>query len=326
MRLFRYVCCCLLLGHCLQVSVASQATGKAQGPGLRTRDAYVFSYFKGNGEDGLHLAYSEDALVWHELNGGKSLLNPLVGRNKLMRDPQIIAGPDGLFHMVWTTSWNDQVIGYAASSDLIHWSAQRRFSPMKSEPTALNVWAPELFYDQSTRSYLLFWSTTIPGRFPGTDRSGDNGRNHRIYVTSTKDFSHFTPTRLFYDQGFSVIDATIVKDGRRYIMIFKDETRWPEPKKNLDYATSDRAAGPYGAASPPITGDYWAEGPTAIKIEDRWIVYFDKYRDHRYGAVASSDWKNWEDISVQIQFPEGARHGSVLRVSRVVLNKLLELK
>src|SRR5437016_10471001 len=24
------------------------------------RDAYIFSYFKGNGEDGLHLAYSED--------------------------------------------------------------------------------------------------------------------------------------------------------------------------------------------------------------------------------------------------------------------------
>ena len=24
------------------------------------RDAYIFSYFKGNGEDGLHLAYSDD--------------------------------------------------------------------------------------------------------------------------------------------------------------------------------------------------------------------------------------------------------------------------
>ena len=327
MKRFGYALFILLACNaCLPVSVRCQATGKAQGSGLATRDAYVFSYFKGNGEDGLHLAYSEDGLVWHELNGGKSLLRPVVGRSKLMRDPQVIAGPDGLFHMVWTTSWTDQVIGYATSKDLIHWSAQRGFSPMKREVTTLNVWAPERFYDRSTRSYLLFWSSTIPGRFPDTDRSGDNGRNHRIYVTTTKDFRRFTPTRLFYDHGFSVIDATMVKDDRRYVMIFKDETRWPVAKKNLHYATSDRAAGPYGEASPPITGDYWAEGPTAIKIEDRWIVYFDKYRDHRYGAVASSDWKNWEDISAQIQFPEGARHGTVIRVSRVVLNKLLELK
>jgi hypothetical protein len=289
-------------------------------------EAYLFTYFKGNGEDGLHLAYSVDGLVWQALNGGKSLLKPVVGRNRLMRDPQIVAGPDGLFHMVWTTSWNDPVIGYATSRDLINWSAQRGLTPMTLEPTALNVWAPELFYDAKKRQYILFWATTIPGRFPATDKSGDNGRNHRIYVTTTKDFHTFTPTRLFYDQGFSVIDATIVKDGLSYVMVFKEETRWPTAQKNIHYAVSNQAAGPYGPASPPITGSYWAEGPTAMKIGERWIVYFDKYRDHRYGAVASADWKQWEDISGQLQFPEGARHGTVLRVPRAVLTKLLELK
>jgi hypothetical protein len=286
----------------------------------------LFTYFKGNGEDGLHLAYSVDGLVWQTLNGGRSLLRPVVGRNRLMRDPQIVAGPDGLFHMVWTTSWNDPVIGYATSKDLINWSAQRAFTPMMLEPTALNVWAPELFYDAKKRRYLLFWSTTIPGRFPATDRSGDNGRNHRIYITTTKDFHVFTPTRLFYDQSFSVIDATIIRDGRRYVMFFKDETRWPTAQKNLHYAISNSATGSFGPASPPITGSYWAEGPTAIRIGERWIVYFDKYREHRYGAVATADWKQWEDISAQIQFPEGARHGTVLPVPRAVLTRLLELK
>ena len=83
-----------------------------------------------------------------------------------MRDPQITMGPDGLFHMVWTTSWSDQVIGYATSKDLINWSRQRGFTPMNREPTALNVWAPELFYDSSKREYLLVLvnddSRTIP--------------------------------------------------------------------------------------------------------------------------------------------------------------------
>ena len=43
---------------------------------LVPREAYVFSYFKGNGEDGLHLAYSVDGLVWQPLNCGKSFLRP----------------------------------------------------------------------------------------------------------------------------------------------------------------------------------------------------------------------------------------------------------
>ena len=305
---------------------ANRRADQIQVAASESDEALLFTYFKGNGEDGLHLAYSFDGLVWQVLNGGKSLLKPVVGRNKLMRDPQIVAGPDGLFHMVWTTSWNDSVIGYATSKDLIKWSAQRGFSLMTREPTALNVWAPELFYDAEKRQYILFWSATVPGRFPASDRSGDNGRNHRIYVATTRDFQTFTPTRLFYDQGFSVIDATIIKDGRRYVMFFKDETRWPTAQKNLHYAVSNQAAGTYGPASPAITGDYWAEGPTAIKIGERWIVYFDKYREHRYGAVASADWKQWKDISAQLQFPAGARHGTVLRVPRAVLTRLLKLQ
>jgi Glycosyl hydrolases family 43 len=289
-------------------------------------DAYIFAYFKGNGEDGLHLAYSFDGLAWQTLNNDRSLLRPTVGKDKLMRDPHITLGPDGLFHMVWTSSWTDPVIGYASSKDLINWSEQQAITPMTKEPEARNVWAPETFYDAKTGQYLLFWATTIPGRFPETDETGDNKLNHRLYLTTTKDFKSFTPTTLFYNQGFNVIDATIIRDGSRYLMFLKDETRQPVAKKNLRYATARRAVGPYGPASEPITGNYWAEGPTVVKLGGRWVVYFDKYRDKRYGAVASRDLKSWEDISSQLQFPAGARHGTVLKVSRGVLTRLLELK
>ena len=295
-------------------------------PAAKQSEAYLFAYFTGNGEDGLHLAHSADGLVWTPLNGGKSLLRPAVGRDKLMRDPHIILGRDGLYHMVWTSSWTEPVIGYASSKDLIHWSEQQAITPMKHEPDAKNVWAPELFYDADARQYLLFWATTIPGRFPATDGTGDNKYNHRMYVTTTKDFRSFTPTRLFYDDGFNVIDATLVKDGRRYVLFIKDETRQPVARKNIRYAVGAKAAGPYASASAPITGNYWAEGPSAIKLDGRWVVYFDKYRDKRYGAVASADMKRWEDISDRVQFPAGARHGTVLRVPRALLAKLLELK
>jgi hypothetical protein len=296
-----------------------------KGNGKNHDQCFLFSYFRDNGADGLHLAYSYNGLVWQTLKSGESLLQPTVGKDKLMRDPQIISGPDGLFHLVWTTSWAEPVIGYATSKDLINWSEQRAIRPMTHEPTARNVWAPELFYDDQERQYLLFWATTIPGRFPQTGRGGE-GFGNRIYVTVTKDFHTFSSTRLFYEPGFNVIDATIVRDADRYVMFFKNETEHPVAQKNIRYAVAKKAAGPYGPASSPITGSYWAEGPTAIKIQDRWIVYFDKYRDHRYGAVASADGKHWQDISAQLQFPEGARHGTVLGVPKTIITKLLGLQ
>jgi len=87
----------------------------------------MFSYFKGNGEDGLHLAYSPDGYKWMALKHDSSFLTPVVSKDKLMRDPCIIKGADGLFHMVWTVSWNDKGIGYASSRDLVHWSSKRLF-------------------------------------------------------------------------------------------------------------------------------------------------------------------------------------------------------
>ena len=68
---------------------------------------YLFSYFTGNGEDGLHLTASTDGLVWEAINDGLSMLSPLVGESTLMRDPCVTIAPDSTFHMVWRTSWSE---------------------------------------------------------------------------------------------------------------------------------------------------------------------------------------------------------------------------
>lgn len=290
--------------------------------------SFVFSYFKGNGADGLHLAYSRDGLVWTALNGDRPVLSPSVG-SKLMRDPCVYVGPDRVFHLVWTTGWWDKGIGVAHSRDLINWSAQKSLPVMQREPAALNCWAPEIFYDDVAREYLIFWSTTIPGRFAETEPTGDEGSgrrlNHRIYYVTTRDFNTYSDTRLLYDGGFNLIDATIVKYGSKYLMVVKDETRFPAPKKNLRIASSDRAAGPYGQASQPISID-WVEGPSCVKVDDSWIVYYDEYTRHHYGAIRTRDFKEWEVITESIRFPEGARHGTAFSVSEPILAGLLKLK
>ncbi|GAB1453985.1 hypothetical protein MASR2M47_40410 [Draconibacterium sp.] len=286
-------------------------------------EVYMFSYFMGNGEDGLHLATSNDGLKWEALNENKSFLTPAVGEDKLMRDPCIIIGPDGKFHMVWTVSWKERGIGYASSVDLIHWSEQQFLPVMEHEPTAKNCWAPEVFYDESSKLYLIFWSTTIPGRFP--ESTGDENRNHRMYYVTTKDFITFSDTKLFYDKGFNVIDGTLIKENGKYILFLKDETKTP-PQKNIRVATSDKLTTGYSSPTEPITGKYWAEGPTPVKIDGWWIVYFDKYVDHKMGAVRSKDLINWEDISEQISFPDGTRHGTVFKVSPKILENLKKEK
>ena len=215
-------------------------------------------------------------------------------------------------------------LGTQARPDLIHWSSQKYVPVMSQEPTTINAWAPEITYDKAGGEYMIYWASTIPGRFPATDSSGDGKYNHRMYYTTTKDFTKFTKTKLLYDQGFTVIDASIQKAGDEYIMFLKDETKLPTPQKNIRIATSKTLTGGYSQPSQPITGKYWAEGPTAIYTGKEWIVYFDKYTEHSYGAVASANLKDWQDISAKIKFPKGTRHGTVLKITQQELNALLK--
>ncbi|MBL7743550.1 MAG: glycoside hydrolase family 43 protein [Chitinophagaceae bacterium] len=285
-----------------------------------TGKVYLFSYFKNNGKDGLHLAYSYNGYRFTALKNDSSFLVPVLSKDSLMRDPCIIRGADNKFHMVWTVSWNDRGIGYASSTDLIHWSEQQYIPVMADEPLARNCWAPEITYDAKKKQYMIYWATTIEGKYPA-DTAVERGYNHRMYYVTTKDFKKFSKTKLLYDQGFNVIDATIVPDGGKFIMFLKDETRTP-PQKNIRVATSTKLTEGFSFPSSPITGNYWAEGPTATKIGEQWVVYFDKYRDHKYGAVASKDLVSWEDISDKLRMPAGIRHGTVFIITRQEFAKL----
>ena len=283
--------------------------------------AYLFSYFTGNGEDGLHLAWSEDGYKWQALNAGKTFLAPKIGsKEKLLRDPCVARGPDGTYHMVWTSGWWEKGIGYASTKDFITWSEQREIPVMAHEPTARNSWAPEIVYDETKGEFIIFWATTIPGRFAETDSASEDKLNHRIYCTTTKDFRTFTPTALFYDPGFSCIDATFLRaDGKQWLII-KNETKFPEPQKNLRIASAASVRGPFGPLSAPVSPPgLWSEGPTAVKIGDEYLVYFEAYRDKHYCAMRSRDLKTWEDVTTKVQFlfegtPQRMKHGSVMAV------------
>ena len=287
------------------------------------QEAYLFSYFKGRG-DGLHFAYSFDGLIWKSVQNDKIFLKPQVGKEKLMRDPSIVQGPDGLFHMVWTSGWKENNIGYAYSEDLIHWSEQQEIPVMAHEAGCRNTWAPELFYDKASKKYYIVWASTIEGKFEDAPSSEDQ-YNHRLYYTTTKDFKTFAPTQLFYDPGFNVIDACILKEGGKYRIFLKNETLDPVEKNIRMVSTNSLKKIPLNV-SEPISGKEWAEGPSAIKIGKYTYVYWDLYRNHRYTGVRSKNPKKgqWEKLDDKIKFPAGMRHGTAFCVDESVVYKLLE--
>jgi alpha-L-fucosidase len=279
---------------------------------------YLFTSFRGNGEDGLRFVWSDDGYKWQEVPG--TFLKPRVGPSQLMRDPSLVRGPDGTFHLVWTTGWRtDQGFGYAHSKDLVHWSEQQFIPVMAHEPTTVNVWAPELFYDEPNKQFIICWASTIPGRVPDHLEPHDN--NQRMYYTTTSDFKTFARAKQFFDPGFSIIDSTIVRDGDRYILVLKDNTR---PQRNLRVAFGESPLGPWRDVSAPFTGQF-TEGPTVLKIGDDWLIYYDAYEDEIYAAAKTRDFKSFIDITKDVTFPPGHKHGTVLRVPRTVVDYLLKV-
>jgi len=286
-------------------------------PAMDKESVFLFTSFRNADQKFLRFLYSNDGYHWTNVPG--TFLEANVGANKQFRDPSLVRGPDGLFHLVWTAGWHgDQGFGCASSKDLIHWSEQQFVPVMTNEPTTVNVWAPEIFDDADGKQFVITWASTIPGRFP--DQLEKHENNHRLYFTTTSDFRTFSPTKLFLDPGFSVIDPFILKDGARYVLICKDNSR---PNLNLRVAFGKSAIGPWDNISAPFT-EKFTEGPCALEIGDDWLIYFDAYRQNIYGAVKTRDFKTFTDITKDVSFPSGHKHGTALIVPREILDGLLK--
>ncbi|MEP6677446.1 MAG: glycoside hydrolase family 43 protein [Ferruginibacter sp.] len=295
----------------LLISVASCASQK---------NVYLFTSFHEPANEGLRMLYSKDGYKWKSLDS--IFLKPIVGNDKIMRDPSMIQGPDGIFRLVWTTEWKaGNGFGYASSKDLIHWSEQEYVPVMKNEPTVKNVWAPELFYDDQKSEYIIVFASCIPNRFEKGIEDEDN--NHRLYYTTTKDFKIFSDTKLFFDPKFSSIDAVIVKKAMNdYVLVLKDNTR---PNRNIKVAFSNKPLGPFENVSASFT-EKFTEGPAVAKVKDGWLIYYDAYQKKKYGAVFTKDFKTFVNADNLITIPEGHKHGTIVMTDRKMLKKLIRLK
>jgi hypothetical protein len=297
----------LQLGAAMAVLIAANV--EAAGVG------YVYAYFKGGwptgGSSGVFMSFSTDGLNFTPLNNGNAVLTPPqppdfpAGENQ-MRDPSVVQGPDGLFHMVWTSGITAKTIGYSSSPDLVTWSTPKRVQVWPPEVTVANTWAPETFYDGDAEKYLVVWASNL-----------DNG-HHKLYSFTTTDFEAISPPQLFYYNGNTVIDGVIAEDAAndRFVMAMKDERN---SAKNIWLATSENAQGPYTRGDAPILGpgsgvdNNQVEGPSLLKVGDLWVLHYDAYTAGYLGVATSPDLATWTNRTAQSTLPTGGNphHGTV---------------
>ena len=297
----------LLLGACLCVSFLPAAAQTAT-TSADEGEYYVSSSFHEPADEGLRFIYSRDGLHWDSIPG--TWLAPELG-DSIMRDPSVWRGEDGTYHLVWTIAWKgDTGIGYSSSTDLIHWTPQRRIPVMDSIRHTYSVWAPELFFDDTKGEYMIVFTAQVDDK-TSTGRRNEHGDYHRMYYVTTRDFVAFSEPRLLYDAGYSCIDGVIVKRGEGdYVLVAKDNRK---ANSNLRVAFSKRPEGPYTLPlSRPFTGIF-AEGPSVTKVGDTYYIYYDLYRRHIYGASTTKDFIHFTDVTSNAAFPAGHKHGTVFK-------------
>ena len=94
-------------------------------------------------------------------------------------------------------------------------------------------------------------------------------------------------------------------------------------RKIILEATAENIEGPFTEGR-VISAQSWVEGPSALLIGSDWIVYYDCYRDGKYGAVRSRNGGNWEDVANLISFPKGTRHGTAFEVDQDIYDNLVK--
>lgn len=297
----------LLVGVCMVLLFSCQTE----------KEFYVSTSFHEPADEGLRFIYSKDGIHWDSIAG--TWLKPEVGTQKIMRDPSIARSADGTYHLVWTSSWKgDQGFGYANSKDLIHWSEEKFIPVMEHDSTAVNVWAPELFYDDEKDEFIVIWASCVPFKFEkGIE---DEYNNHRLYYITTKDFNTISDTKLYYDPGYSSIDAVLVKRAvKDYVLVVKDNTR---NCRDIKVAFGESPTGPFGPTSEAFTPEF-CEGPTVAKVGDEYYIYYDAYREKKFGAMKTKDFISFMDETDNISMPEGHKHGTIFKAPAFVVANLI---
>ncbi|QNA42660.1 glycoside hydrolase family 43 protein [Lacibacter sediminis] len=288
-------------------------------------EAYLFVHFTFT-EEKIHFSLSNgnNALDWHELNGGKPVFTSNIGTTGL-RDPHIIRSPEGDTYYLMATDlkWfkgekgpdRKRYIQVWESHDLVNWSAQR--DVLVSPANVQNTYAPEAFWDKSIGAYVVFWTSKL-----------DSNKYYTPMYATTRDFVTFTEAQIWQPDEWR-IDCTVTKVGDWYYRFTKSIDKAHnnchdivlERSKNLralrnEWETVDYCIG--AKAGVPET-----EAPLVFKSNpgdvngDFFYLWIEKWIPTKtYVALRTKNLENpkWEVVPANFPNPL-PKHGTILPIT-----------
>jgi beta-xylosidase len=313
---------------------------------------YAFSYFTGNSVQGENIYFAasrgNNALKWDELNDGQPKLTSTMGEMGL-RDPFLIRSPEGdKFYLIATDlsigrngDWGraqrtgSRYLEVWESTDLVNWGQQRHV--LVSPPTAGNTWAPEAYWDETLRQYVVFWASPV---FSESDpnHTGAGSYQKMMYAT-TRDFVTFSEPRIWQDRGASRIDSTVIKDNGTYYRFTKDEGAGTTGCSDIiqEKSSSLTAVDQPGKSSWAFqtgcigknAGTSAVEGPSIFKANEgdtsgsKYYLFVDEYGGRGYIPLGSDSLENpsWK-VPATYSLPRSPRHGTVIPVTQAELTRL----
>ena len=297
-------------------------------------EAYLFAHMTHQDYGRLYYTVSLDGLHWELLNAGKRVFGNYKGH------PDITKGHDGRYYLVGNNHDGDLQINIWVSDDLIIWEEYSHYTPDLNKTPEYKplqrLGAPKVYFDQSTRQYILLWHTP---HLNGTEKDAERyWQSQRTLYVLSKDLKTFpdTPKKLFeWDMG--TIDVFIRKIDETYYAILKDE-RYPTLEwttgKTIRVCSSENLTGPYSYPQESISPNF-REAPMLVPSQDgkHWYMYYEQYPGVSYGLSVSRNINGpWYQVSGythhsdwdKYSMPDSVRHGCMIPISRNEYDKLIK--
>lgn len=291
---------------------------------------YLMSYFKSPAQH-LFYAYSTDGLNWVDINNSEPVFKAF-DESVAIRDPylkRITHNGKTKFHLIHTWGWSHPAIFHWESDDLIDWKATNGTANTEDAKifvmdgkngnlSSENAWAPEFSYDATNGTFYIYWASDYHDGY------------FRHHYTTTKDWLTFTPSRIYFDPGFTTIDMTILPYGGTYYAFYKDE-RNGEKKIRLATSSSLNPNVEKFEGTKELFSGYpeEVEGPEVFKAigENKWFLYWDRFIGDKgisFATATAENLKEWSLIPDEnVTNPSEVKHGSVEIISKDELSKVL---
>lgn len=306
--------------------------------------AYLFVHFRETyGVEGeqVYFSVSKDGYVWEEVNQGRPVLIADKG-DMGVRDIVIARTKENSFVILATDlamqrnaqskyggsirtafSKGSKCLAMWKSDDLVHWSEEMMLD-LSNDGELGCLWAPGIFYDEKREQFIVHWASA---------NRNDHYAGLSIYYATTKDFEHFSDSRLFFQKEDSeTLDSCICFSNNTYPFFVKSAKN-PQAVIHL---TSDALTGPWSRDTAfdlqmdeiPDKKSY--EAPTVFTPADGKVClmmdYYGCERKEDQGYVPflmdSLDHVVLNRADEKFRFPYGFKHGVALEITDDEYNRV----